>query len=78
MAAKAFLLIVTVPGKSNVVVAAIKQLGEDGIKSVDSVTGPYDVIVVMEGENLQEIGELVTGKINSVAGVSRVVPCLAI
>ena len=78
MASRAFLLIGTVAGKSNVVVAAIKQLGEEGIKSVDSVTGPYDVIAVIEGENLQEIGELVTGKINSVAGISRVVPCLVI
>ena len=78
MAAKAFLLITTVAGKSNRVVAAIKQLGEEGIKSVDSVTGPYDIIAVIEGEALQEIGELVTGKINSVADISRVVTCLAI
>ena len=79
MASRAFLLIETVvAGKSNVVVATMKQLGEEGIKSVDSVTGPYDVIAVIEGENLQEIRELVTGKINSVAGVSRVVTCLAI
>ena len=78
MASRAFLLIKTVPGKSNVVVAAIKQLGEEGIKSVGSVTGPYDVIAVIEGENLQEIGELVTGKINSIPGISRVVTCLVI
>ncbi len=44
MAAKAFLLIVTVAGKSNGVVAAMKQFGEKTIKSVDTVTGPYDVI----------------------------------
>ena len=78
MAAKAFLLIETVVGKSNVVVAAIKQLGEEGIKSVNLVTGPYDVIAVIEGATLFEIGELVTGKINSIPGISRVVTCLAI
>jgi len=78
MATKAFLLIQTAAGKSNGVVAAIKQLGEESIKSVDSVTGPYDVIAVIERETLQEIGELVTGKINSVPGVSRVVTCLVI
>jgi len=78
MAARAFLLIQTAVGKSDVVVAAIKQLGEESIRSVDSVTGPYDVIAVIEGATLQEIGELVTGKIDSVAGVSRVVTCLAI
>ncbi len=77
MATKAFLLIQTAAGKSNEVVAAIKQLGE-GIKSVDSVTGPYDVIAVIEGKTLQEIDELVTGEIGSVAGVYRTVTCLAI
>ncbi len=77
MAAKAFVLIETVVGKSNLVVAAIKQLGQEKIKSVDLVTGPYDVIAVLEAETLPEIGDLVTGKINSIAGISRVVACLA-
>lgn len=78
MAAKAFLLIETVPGKSNGVVAAIKQLGEERVKWVGTVTGPYDVIAVIEGETLPEIGELVTGEINSIAGVCRTVTCLVI
>ncbi|MBA7538224.1 hypothetical protein ES705_30498 [subsurface metagenome] len=78
MASRAFLLIETVAGKSNVVVAAIKQLGEERVKSVSTVTGPYDVIAVIEGETLQEIGELITGKIDSVAGISRMVTCLVI
>jgi len=78
MASRAFLLIETVAGTSNVVVAAIKQLGEERVKSVSTVTGPYDVIAVIEGETMQEIGELVTGKINSIAGISRVVTCLVI
>ncbi|MBA7659094.1 hypothetical protein ES703_67058 [subsurface metagenome] len=78
MAAKAFVLIETVVGKSNLVVAAIRQLGEERVKWVSTVTGPYDVIAVIERETMQEIGELVTGKINSIAGISRVVRCLAI
>jgi len=78
MAAKAFLLIETVVGKTNEVVATIKQLGEERVKWVGVVTGPYDVIAVIEGVTMQEIGELVTGKINSIANISRVVTCLAI
>ena len=78
MAAKAFLLIETVVGKSNVVVAAIKQLGEERVKWVSTVTGPYDVIAVIEGTTLQAIGELVTGKINSIPGVYRVATGLVI
>ena len=76
MAAKAFILIETAVGKTKEVVAKIKQL--EGVKSVDPVTGPYDVIAIIEAENLNEIGDLVTGKIHPINGISRTVTCLAI
>jgi DNA-binding Lrp family transcriptional regulator len=76
MAAKAFVLIETAVGKTKEVVAKISQLG--GVKSVDPVTGPYDVIAMVESESLNEIGDLVTGKIHPIAGISRTVTCLAI
>ena len=76
MAAKAFVLIETVVGKSKEVVAALKHL--DGVKSVDTVTGPYDVIAVIEAETLSDIGEIITGKIHPIVGTSRTVTCLAI
>ena len=76
MAAKAFVLIETVVGRTKEVVASIKQL--EGVKSVDTVTGPYDIIAIVEAKNLNEIGDLVTGKIHPVVGISRTVTCLAI
>jgi len=76
MAAKAFVLIETAVGKSKEVVDAIRQL--KGVKSVDAVTGPYDVIAVVEGENLNDIGDLVTARIHPIPGISRTVTCLAI
>jgi DNA-binding Lrp family transcriptional regulator len=76
VAAKAFVLIETVVGRSKEVVTALKQL--DGIKSVDTVTGPYDVIATIEGETLNDIGDLVTAKIHPIAGISRTVTCLVI
>ena len=76
MAAKAFVLIETDVGKAREVTAGLKKLG--GVKSVDTVTGPYDIIVVIEAEGLNDIGDLVTGKIHPIAGISRTVTCLAI
>ena len=76
MAAKAFVLIETAVGKTKEVVAKIRQL--EGVKSVDPVTGPYDIIAIIEAESLNEIGDLVTGKIHPVAGISRTVTCLSI
>ena len=76
MSAKAFVLIETVVGRTKEVVTSIKQL--ERVKSVDTVTGPYDVIAVVEAKNLNEIGDLVTGKIHPIAGISRTVTCLVI
>ncbi|HEY82108.1 MAG TPA: Lrp/AsnC family transcriptional regulator [Dehalococcoidia bacterium] len=76
MAAKAFVLIETTVGKNKEVVTALGKL--KGVVSVDIVTGPYDVIAILEGESLNDIGDLVTGKIHPIPGISRTVTCLAI
>ncbi len=76
MAAKAFVLIETVVGRNKEVVTALKQL--EGVESVNTVTGPYDVITTIEGETLNDIGDLVTAKIHPIAGISRTVTCLVI
>ncbi len=76
MAAKAFVLIETAVGRSKEVVAALKEL--KGVTSVDTVTGPYDVIAIISGETLNDIGDLVTGKVHPIPGISRTVTCLAI
>ncbi|HJW88282.1 MAG TPA: Lrp/AsnC ligand binding domain-containing protein [Dehalococcoidia bacterium] len=73
---RAYILIETSVGKTRDVVAVLKGL--EGIKSVDPVTGPYDIIVVVEGKDLNSIGELVTGKVHPIVGVTRTVTCLAI
>jgi len=76
VAAKAFVLIETTVGRTKEVVAKLSQL--KGVKSVDTVTGPYDIIAIIEVDSLNEIGELVTGKIHPIGGISRTVTCLAI
>ncbi len=74
--ARAFILIETMVGKSREVSAALAKLA--GVKSVDMVTGPYDVIAVVQGETLNDIGDIVTEKIHPVTGISRTVTCLVI
>jgi len=78
MAVKAFVLIQTEieVAKTPDVVAALKQLRRE-VKSVDSVTGPYDIIGVIEVETMDKI-DLVIEKIHAVAGVHRTVTCVAI
>ena len=75
MATKVFVLIETAVGKTREVVAKVRQL--DGVKSVDTVTGPYDAIAIMESES-DDIGDLVKERIRPIAGISRAVVCQAI
>ena len=76
MAAKAFVLVETAVGKTKDVISILNK--SEGIKTVDAVTGPYDIIAVVEGEDLNAIGSMVTNKIHPIPGVNRTVTCLAI
>ena len=76
MAVKAYLLIETQVGKTKEVVEAIGGLA--AVISVDTVTGPYDAIATIEGETLNDIGDLVTSKVHSINGISRTVMCVAV
>ena len=78
MSVKAFVLIQTEieTARTAEVAAALNELGGE-IKSVDSVTGPYDIIVLIEVETMDEI-DTVIEKIHAVAGVHRTVTCVAI
>ncbi len=76
MTIKAYVLIETVVGRNKEVVDALRQV--EGVKSVDLVTGVYDVIAIIEAKSLSDIGDIVTGKIHPITGISRTVTCLAI
>jgi len=76
VAAKAFILIETAVGKTKDVVTTLSSL--EKLTSVDTVTGPYDIIAVVEAGSLNDIGEIVTGRIHPIPGISRTVTCLTI
>jgi DNA-binding Lrp family transcriptional regulator len=76
MSIKAFVLIETSVGKTKEVIAALQKV--EGIKSVDAVTGPYDIIAVVEQDDLNAVGKLVTTQIHPISGVNRTVSCLSI
>ena len=76
MAASAFVLIETAVGRSKEVVNTISKI--KGVKLVNTGTGPYDIIALMEADNLNDIGDLITGNIHDIDGISRTVTCLTV
>ena len=73
---KAFVLIETAVGKTKDVVAALLQVS--GVTSVDVVTGPYDIICVVQADDLGSVGDTVTGSVHTIGGIVRTVTCLAV
>lgn len=76
MATKAYVLIETAVGKTNDVLKSLRQV--KGIREADAVTGEYDIVAVIEAENLNSIGELVTGNIHTVSGIQRTTTYLTV
>ncbi len=76
MAVKAFVLIEVAVGKTKDVVTALQKVS--GVKSVDAVTGPYDIIAVVEGADVNTVGDLVTRNVHAIGGVARTVTCLTV
>ena len=76
MATKAYILIETAVGKSKDVASALRSL--DRVVNVDAVTGPYDIIAVVEAPDLNAVGDLVTSHIHTINGIVRTVTCLSV
>jgi DNA-binding Lrp family transcriptional regulator len=76
MAVIAFVLVTTTVGKAKEVLKKLIKI--DGVKSVDVVLGPYDIIATVEGDSLESIGKLITGHFHKVEGVERTTTCQTI
>ena len=69
----AFILIQTHVGGPTRVAHDISSM--PGVKSAEAVTGPYDVIVLAEANDLDELAKLVVRRIQEVEGVTRTLTC---
>ncbi len=73
---RAYVLVEAAVGRVAGITIALR--GMPGLVSVDSVTGPYDIIIVIEAESLPEVADLVTEHVHTISGVVRTVTCLAV
>ncbi len=67
MAIKAYVLIVTDPGNTKHVLEQIH--GIKGIEAVHEVMGPYDIVVEISAESLQDIPRILGDRIRPIEGV---------
>lgn len=76
MNTKAYILIETSVGESEDVSTALRQL--PGVDTVDTVTGPYDIIAVVSANDLNAVGQIVTREVHTVTGIVRTVTCMVV
>ncbi|MSQ29726.1 MAG: Lrp/AsnC family transcriptional regulator [Dehalococcoidia bacterium] len=80
MAIKGYILVETEVGRTQAVGRAMRALTPSTARvlAVDTVTGPYDVIVQLEADDLDLLGKCITEDIQHVAGVQRTTTCLSV
>lgn len=60
-------------GKADKVALEVSAL--PGVVSAEDVTGPYDVIVKAEADDMDGLGRLVASRIQMVDGITRTLTC---
>ena len=75
MAARAYIMIETQGGKARDVATALRSL--PGVPSVDIITGDFDIIALVEAQDMASMADLVTGQVQSIPGVTRTITCVA-
>jgi DNA-binding Lrp family transcriptional regulator len=73
---RAFVLVQTVPGRVGAIVGEIQRI--KAVREVETVTGPYDIVVRLEVDDLREISPVVAGKIGGLKGVTRTTTLLCL
>jgi len=69
----AYILVQTEVGRAAAVAKEISEIS--GVQSADDVTGPYDVIVRAQADDVDSLGKLVVAKVQGVHGITRTLTC---
>jgi len=76
MAEQAFVLVKVKSGSSETVEETLADF--PGVKLSHSVMGPYDVVIFVEGPNINSLREMIMKKIQSIPGVRHTTTLLVI
>ena len=80
MSIRGYVLVETEVGRTQAVGHNVRGLTSNNAKilAVDTVTGPFDVIVQLEAEDLDLLGKCITEEIQKIDGIQRTTTCLSV
>ncbi|HEX5480409.1 MAG TPA: Lrp/AsnC ligand binding domain-containing protein [Dehalococcoidia bacterium] len=64
---KAYVLVVTNPGATKDVFAAINKI--EGVRELHEVMGPYDIVIELEVASLRDVPSILSDKIRTIPGI---------
>lgn len=76
MSVSGYILIQTEVETAASVAQEIRKL--PGVDAAEDVIGPYDVIAQCHAESIDELGRLVAGRMQMIAGVTRTTTCTVV
>jgi len=72
----AFVLINCLPGKTKEVIHKLQQI--PNVEYAEMVLGPYDIIAILQANEIETIAVIVDEKIRTIEGVDETITCVAI
>jgi DNA-binding Lrp family transcriptional regulator len=73
---RGYVLINTEVGKAGEVVEQLRHM--PGVTMVDVVTGPYDIVAVLEGADTTALGKLVLNELHGTPGLTNTTTLIAL
>ena len=73
---KAYVLINIRPGELRDVIRQLKKI--TGVVDANMTFGPYDAVAVIEANDINQIGRMISGEIQPIPGVLQTLTCLAV
>ena len=73
---QAYLLIETNVSKTLPLEKALIKI--KGVKTVSTVTGPFDIIILLEADSPEQIGQIILKKIRLLPGIVRTLTCVVV
>lgn len=77
MSVKAYILVDISTGvKTQEILDKLRSV--DGVKSAEAVSGPHDVVVMVETADLKSLGDMLLYKIRTITGVTKTITCCCV
>ena len=73
---RAYILLETVPGSIRDVANMLRELDE--LQTVNLVTGPHDIIAVLDSPDVESLGDLLAEKVHTIPGVVKTLTCITV